>query len=62
LGHDLDDVHELLDSTNRTVTSIAATQRRHSNRLEEVQQALDLLRGRTDITEEPQPAGTRVSS
>jgi hypothetical protein len=54
LRHDLDDVYELLDSTNQTVTSIAATQRRHSNRLEEVQQALDLQGGRLERIEDTQ--------
>jgi len=54
LRHDLDDVYELLDSTNRTVTSIAATQRRHSNRFEEVQQALDLQGGRLERIEDTQ--------
>lgn len=45
LRHDVDDVYELLDTTNQTVATIAATQRRHGARLEEIQQALDLTVG-----------------
>lgn len=54
LRHDVDDVYELLDSTKRTVTSVAATQRRHSTRLEEIQQALDLQGGRLERIEDTQ--------
>jgi hypothetical protein len=54
LRHDVDDVYGLLDSTNRTVTSVAATQRRHSTRLEEIQQALDLQGGRLERIEDTQ--------
>ncbi|MGH3623077.1 MAG: hypothetical protein ACRDQ5_14995 [Sciscionella sp.] len=54
LRHDVDDVYDLLDITNHTVTSIAGTQRRHGNRLEEIQQALDLTTGRLDRIEDTQ--------
>ena len=56
LRHDVDDVYELLDATQRAVSTIAATQRRHSSRLEEIQQALDLQNGRLDRLEELQQA------
>jgi len=51
LRRDVDDVYRLLDSTNCTVTSTAATQRRHSSRLEEIQQSLDLQSGRLERIE-----------
>jgi len=51
LRHDVDDVYELLDSTSRTVTLVAATQRRHSTRLEEIQQSVDLQNGRLERIE-----------
>lgn len=54
LRHDVDDVYELLDSTKSTVTSIAGAQRRHGNRLEEIQQAMDLQSGRLDRIEDTQ--------
>ena len=54
LRHDVDDVFELLDTTNQTVTTIATTQRRHGTRLEEIQQALDLTVGRLDRWEQAQ--------
>ncbi len=54
LRHDVDDVYQLLDSTNRTVTSVAATQRRHSTRFEEIQQSLDLQSGRLERIEDTQ--------
>lgn len=54
LRHDVDDVYELLETTNSTVSSIAAVQRRHGNRLEEVQQALDLQNGRLERIEDTQ--------
>jgi hypothetical protein len=49
--HDVDDIYELLDTTSSAVTKIAATQRRHGNRLGEIQQALDLQNGRLDRIE-----------
>ncbi len=54
LRHDVDDVYELLDSTSRTVTTVAATQRRHSTRLEEIQQSVDLQNGRLERIEDTQ--------
>ena len=54
MRHDLDDVYALLDTTNTAVSSISATQRRHTNRLEEVQQSLDLQSGRMDRVEDNQ--------
>lgn len=45
LRHDVDDVYGVVDATNQTVAAIAATQRRHSTRLEEIQQTLDLQSG-----------------
>lgn len=54
LRHDVDDVYELLDSTNQTVTSMASTQRRHSTRLEEIQQSLDLQDARLERIEDTQ--------
>ena len=61
LRHDVDDVFELLDAadkkldaTRETVSKIALTQRRHGNRLEEIQTALDLSVGRLDRLEEGQ--------
>jgi hypothetical protein len=57
----VDDVYELLDTTNEAVAAtrqavsvIATTQRRHGNRLEEIQTALDLSVGRSDRLEEGQ--------
>jgi hypothetical protein len=50
LRHDVDDVYELVDGTNKLVTKIAGTQQRHGTRLEEIQQALDLTVGRLDLT------------
>ncbi len=54
LRHDVDDVYELVDSTNELVTKIAGTQQRHGTRLEEIQQALDLTVGRMDRLEDTQ--------
>jgi hypothetical protein len=52
LRHDVDDVvAQLLDATNSTLTTVASTQRRHGNRLEEIQNALDLQTGRLDRVE-----------
>lgn len=54
LRHDVDDVYALLTTTEQTVSTIAGTQRRHTGRFEEVQQALDLQSGRLDRIEETQ--------
>lgn len=48
LRHDVDDVYALVDATNQTVSALAATQRRHGVRLEEIQQTLDLHSARFD--------------
>jgi hypothetical protein len=59
LRHDVDDVYELLDRTNKTVeglcktvSAVAMTQRRHGNRLDEIQSAVDLTVGRLDRLEQ----------
>ncbi len=54
LRHDVDDVYEIVDGMNELVTKIAGTQQRHSTRLEEIQQALDLSVGRMDRIENTQ--------
>ncbi len=54
LRPDVDDVYELLDSTTRSVNTIASTQHQHSSQLEEIQQALDLQNGRLDRIEDTQ--------
>lgn len=54
LRHDVDEVYELLSATEQTVTGIAGTQRRHTGRFEEVQQALDLQSGRLERIEQTQ--------
>ena len=54
MRHDVDDIYALLDATSAAVSTISATQRRHSNRLEEVQQSLDLQSGRMDRVEDNQ--------
>lgn len=60
LRHDVDDVYVLVDETNRTVSALAATQRRHGVRLEEIQQTLDLHGGRLDrLVEGQQQAAVR---
>ena len=54
MRHDVDDIYALLDGTSAAVSTISATQRRHTNRLEEIQQALDLQSGRMDRVEDNQ--------
>lgn len=49
---DRDEVCKLLDAVRGSVTTVSATQRRHGNRLEEIQQALDLQSGRLDRIED----------
>lgn len=56
LRHDVDDVYELLDRTNTAVAAISSTQRRHGNRLEEIQSSVDLTVGRLDRLEQNQRA------
>ena len=54
MRHDVDDIFPLLDGIAKSVTIISATQRRHGNRLEELQQSLDLQSGRMDRLEDNQ--------
>jgi hypothetical protein len=54
MRHDVDDIYALLDTTSTAVTTVSATQRRHTNRLEEIQQSLDLQTGRLDRIEDNQ--------
>jgi chromosome segregation ATPase len=54
MRHDVDDAYSLLDGIAKSVTTISATQRRHGNRLEELQQSLDLQSGRMDRLEDNQ--------
>ena len=61
MRHDVDDAYRLLtvvqetvDSTRVVVGTVAAAQRRHDTRLEEIQQALDRQAARTDRTEDVQ--------
>ena len=51
---DVDDGYALLESIGKSVTTISATQRRHGNRLEEIQQSVDLQSGRLDRMEDNQ--------
>lgn len=61
MRHDVDDAYRLLtvvqktvESTREAVGTVSAAQRRHENRLEEIQQSLDRQAGRTDRTEDNQ--------
>lgn len=61
MRHDVDDVYRLLDTTKdtleetrKTIGTIWDVQRRHGNRLEEIQQSLDLQVGRLDRMEDSQ--------
>jgi septation ring formation regulator EzrA len=61
MRHDVDDVFELLGAVQKTVEgtreslgTIWGVQRRHGNRLEEIQQSLDLQTGRMDRMEDNQ--------
>ncbi len=56
MRHDIDDVYGLLDGVDKSIITISATQRRHGNRLEEIQQSLDLQSGRLDRIEGVQQA------
>ena len=42
MRNDVDDGYALLESIEKSVTTISATQRRHGNRLEEIEQSVDL--------------------
>ena len=52
MRHDIDDVYGLLDGVDKSIVTSSATQGRHGNRLEEVQQSLDLQSGRLDRIED----------
>jgi septation ring formation regulator EzrA len=61
MRHDVDDVFVLLtavekavDGTRETLGTVWGVQRRHGNRLEEIQQSLDLQTGRLDRMEDNQ--------
>ena len=61
MRHDVDDVFVLLtavekavDGTRETLGTVWGVQRRHGNRLEEIQQSLDLQTGRLDRIEDNQ--------
>ncbi len=54
MRNDVDDGYALLESIGKSVTTISATQRRHGNRLEEIQQSVDLQSGRLDRMEDNQ--------
>ena len=54
MRHDVDDIYALLDATSTAVNTVSATQRRHTNRLDEIQQSLDLQTGRLDRIEDNQ--------
>jgi DNA-binding FrmR family transcriptional regulator len=61
MRHDVDDVFVLLtavekavDGTSKTLGTVWGVQRRHGNRLEEIQQSLDLQTGRLDRMEDNQ--------
>lgn len=57
MRHDVDDVYELLDGIQKSITTLSTTQRRHTNRLEEIQQSLDLHNGRLDRIDDTQRRG-----
>lgn len=52
MGAQVGSVGERVGSIDNRVTTLSATQRRHGNRLEEIQQALDLQNGRLDRMED----------
>ena len=54
MRNDVDDGYALHESIGKSVTTISATQRRHGNRLEEIQQSVDLQSGRLDRMEDNQ--------
>ena len=54
MRHDVDDVYDLLSTTDKTLGTVWAVQRRHGNRLDEIQQTLDLHSGRLDRMEDNQ--------
>jgi hypothetical protein len=54
MRNDVDDSYALLEGMAKSITTISATQRRHGNRLEEIQQSVDLQSGRLDRMEDNQ--------
>ena len=54
IRHDLDDLYELMSEVERNQTRTAGVLHRHGNRLEELQQTLDLHSGRLDRLEDNQ--------
>ena len=54
MRNDVDDGYALLEGIGKSVTAISATQRRHGNRREEIQQSVDLQSGRLDRMEDNQ--------
>ena len=50
----VDDVYDLLTTTSKRLDTVWGVQRRHGNRLEEIQQSLDLQTGRLDRMEDNQ--------
>ena len=52
--HDIEDLYELQSSANATLTKIGGSQLRLTNRVDEVQQTLDLHGGRLDRIEDNQ--------
>jgi DNA repair ATPase RecN len=61
MRHDVDDVYGLLTTTSERLDAVSTrldtvwtVQRRHGNRLEEIQQSLDLQSGRMDRLEDNQ--------
>lgn len=54
MRNDVDDGNDLLRSVQDSVIRISSTQRLHSNRLNEIQQSVDLAAGRLDRMEDNQ--------
>ncbi|MGH3993997.1 MAG: hypothetical protein ACRDSN_16250, partial [Pseudonocardiaceae bacterium] len=54
IRHDLDDLYELMSQVEKNQTRTAGVLHRHGNRLEELQQTLDLHSGRLDRLEDNQ--------
>jgi len=51
LRHDVDDVYELLDATNQTVSTLATTQQQHGIWLTEIRQRIDHVENVVDRVE-----------
>jgi hypothetical protein len=52
--HDIDDLYALQTTANNALTTLTGQQRRLANRIDEVQQTLDLHGGRLDRIEDNQ--------